>query len=63
MEVYIKFIINTHTNLSLMEGIMELKELQEKILELTDLNNTLKNDLENQKKLLEDKETELKNIV
>lgn len=38
---------------------MELKELQEKILELTDLNNTLKNDLENQKKLLEDKETEL----
>lgn len=38
---------------------MELKELQEKILELTDLNNTLKNELENQKKLLEDKETEL----
>ena len=38
---------------------MELKELQEKILELTDLNNTLKNELENQKKLLEDKESEL----
>ena len=41
---------------------MDIKELQEKILELTDLNNTLKNEVENQKKLLTDKEQELNTV-
>lgn len=38
---------------------MVLKELQDKILELTDSKNALKNEVENLQKLLEDKESEL----
>ena len=41
---------------------MEIKELQEEILRLTDLNATLTNEIENLKSTYEDKEKELNTI-
>ena len=41
---------------------MEIKELQEEILRLTDLNATLTNEIENLKSTYEDKEKELTTI-